>query len=87
MSEIEARTRTVYFAPSVGRHYLTKKAAANREAGARMSAKYPSESALSIDGRQVDNGWHWSEDERLRRVRDRLARWILRNFNRGAPAP
>lgn len=86
MGEIQVQTRWVYHAPTRGRSYLTARAAANQEASAMMSRKYPPESAESDEfGRTTDPGFHWAEDERLRRVRDRLASRILRKIRRGGP--
>lgn len=74
MSELQRQTRTVYFAPTKGRAYLTLMAAAHAEARAMIERKYPTEVS---DCTAEDRGWHWSQDERLVRVKARLARKIL----------
>lgn len=78
MPAIVCQTITVYHAPTKGRRYFTARAAANQEAGALLSRKYPTEPEQRSDfGRIESASWHWSQDERLRLVRDRLARRIL----------
>lgn len=79
MGEIAQTQATVYLAPTAGRRYLTRKAAANAEARALIRAKYPTERAEHDVGY---SGWHWSNDDRLRRVHARLASRIYRR-----PAP
>ena len=72
------KTRTVFHAPTKGRSYFTARAAANQEAGAIMSLKYPAQQDERDEfGRPVERAWHWANDDRLRMVRDRLARRIL----------
>lgn len=74
---IVTKTRTVYFVPSKGRHYLSKSAAINAVAKALIEAKHPSEQADYDNGRMICDGWHWSSlprsDVLFRRVR-RLVR-------------
>lgn len=77
MAAIKLMSRTVYYAPTKRRHYLTLKAAANKEAGAMIQRKYPTEAPSAED---FDNGWHWMEDERLRLVHARLMRRLIRRF-------
>jgi len=76
VSAIERRHRTVYFAPTANRSFLTARAAASREAAAMLAVKYPSEreerDAIGITNRS----WHWSHDERLCKVHARLTRRI-----------
>lgn len=55
---IEVRQRAVYYSPSRGRAYLTRKAAIRAEAIARIKRKYPTEAASAED---CDPGWHWSQ--------------------------
>lgn len=77
MGEIAQTQATVYLAPTAGRRYLTRKAAAAAEARALIRAKYPTERDDA-----GYSGWHWSNDDRLRRVHARLASRIYRR-----PAP
>lgn len=79
--EITQTQATVYLAPTAGRRYLTRKAAANAEARALIRAKYPTEHA---EPDVSYSGWHWSNDDRLVRVYSRLA---ARIYRRSSPAP
>jgi hypothetical protein len=72
---IPTAMRKVFQAPTAGRWFLTRKAAALAEARARIRTKYPTE---SYDRETGDSGWHWTEDERLCRVYERLGRRIYR---------
>lgn len=83
MSNIEARERIVFRSPSSGRTFLTAKSAARSEAAALLKRKYPTEKAEYEDGFCYYPGFYWAEDERLRRVHDRLVRMILGRFRRG----
>jgi len=84
-AEITQAQATVYFAPTAGRRYLTRKAAALAEAKALIRAKYPTEPAEHDDsGRRTYGGFHWSMDDRLCRVLSRLA---ARIYRRSSPAP
>lgn len=78
MSAIERRTRLVFYAPTAGRCYMTLAAAARREAAAMIQRKYPTEEEERHEGYVTYPGWHWSEDDRLRRVHQRLVRRIRR---------
>lgn len=69
------RRRTVFFAPGARKHFMTKRAAAQAEAKAMLSKKYPHERPEYDVG---FDGWHWRQDERLCRVYERLWRRILR---------
>lgn len=77
-SPLERRVKTVFYAPTRGRHYFTSKGAAFAEAGAMLARKYPTERAEYHDGRMTYSGFHYTTDERLVRVRERLARRILK---------
>lgn len=72
---IEARTRTVYFSPAAGRHFMTLTAAAHKEASSLMEHKYPHERS---DEHYA--GWHWSNEPRLVAIHARLKRLIVRRF-------
>lgn len=74
MPRIEQTMRKVYRAPTAGRTYFTARAAANREAAAMLARKYPTER----DDPECGGGWHWTQDNHLVKVRQRLARVILR---------
>lgn len=82
MARIEPISRTVYRAPTAGRTYLTARAAANREAAAMLARKYPTER----DDPECGGGYHWTQDHTLVKVRQRLARIILRALRRAARA-
>lgn len=76
-------TATVYYAPTARRRYLTAESAARNEAKAQLRRKYPSEGRQTNDeGFTIDNGWHWSDDERLCRVFYRLWSKLLRDLRR-----
>ncbi|WP_334159615.1 hypothetical protein [Achromobacter insolitus] len=80
MARIEPISRTVYHAPTAGRSYFTARAAANREAAAMLARKYPTER----DDPECGGGWHWTLDQTLVKVRQRLARFILRGLRQSA---
>lgn len=80
MGSILIIARPVYYAPTKGRSYLTATAAANNEAKAQLSNKYPQELAEYENGRCIYPGWHWSADERLQKTHERLSRLLLRQF-------
>lgn len=77
-AHIVVKHRPVFFAPTRRRHFLTLKGAAMAEAGALIAKKYPTESPEYHEGRMTYAGFHYTTDERLIRVRHRLARRILR---------
>jgi hypothetical protein len=82
MAEIEPVPRTVYFAPTRRRHFMTLHAAAHSEAASMLNRKYPPEAGDRSTG---ESGWDWRCDERLCRVHERLSRMIIRRFrNRSA---
>ncbi len=68
----------VFIAPTKGRAYLTKGAAASAEARAMLARKYPTEREDRDSIGMTNRGWHWSEDERLQRVHARLSRLLRR---------
>lgn len=79
MAKIEKRTQTVFYAPTKGKRFMTLKGAAMAEAGAIIASKYPTESPEYEDyGRMTYAGFHWASDDRLVRVRKRLAKRIAR---------
>ena len=82
MSAIQAVQRKVFYAPTANRHFFSKRAAAKREVSAMMDNKYPTEypEINWYTGQQITAGGHWSEDDRLRRVHDRLSRIIMRRL-------
>jgi hypothetical protein len=80
MATIKSLSRTVYFAPTAGRHFFTRKAAINREASAMIERKYPTERMEHVDGFCTSRGFHWRDDARLIRVHSRLTRRIDRAF-------
>ncbi|MFS2103624.1 hypothetical protein [Ralstonia sp. Ralssp135] len=80
MPMIEMQPRVVYVSPSRGRAYLTARGAANAEANRMLARKYPTEKPAYENGFCFDPGYHWTEDERLRRVHERLVRLILRKL-------
>ncbi|WP_414492025.1 hypothetical protein [Stenotrophomonas maltophilia] len=70
---IQTIAATVYLAPTKGRRYLSKRSAVRAEARALLDRKYPAETGDESDG---FHSWHWSNDEHLQRVYERLARFI-----------
>lgn len=78
MARVQPMIRTVYLAPTKGRSYLTKDAAAYAEARAMITRKYPTEREEKESGRVVASGWHWTQDDRLCKVYARLARRLRR---------
>ena len=81
---VERRVRTVFYAPTRRRHYLTLKGAAFAEAGALIAAKYPAEQPEYHEGRLTYSGFHHTSDERLVRVRTRLSRRIIKAIKANA---
>jgi hypothetical protein len=77
--KVETRIRRSYFSPTANRSFLTKRAAANAEARALITRKYPTEKPHWMDGPNGDR-WHWTEDERLCLVYARLSKLILRSM-------
>jgi hypothetical protein len=72
---------TVYMAKTKGRRYLTLRAAIHAEASALIANKYPSEQADFDDvGRCTYPGFHWREDENLKRLHARLVRILAKQF-------
>ncbi len=87
MPTIEIVPRPVYRSPSMRRCFLSAASAADAEARALLSKKYPPERAAYEDsGRMYDPGYHWREDARLVLVHARLKRRILRKFREQAKA-
>ncbi len=77
--QIEAKTRKVYFSPSANRTFMTLGAAAHKEAAALMVNKYPTER-----DNDAYSGWHWSNEEKLRKIHQRLKRRIMNRFRRAS---
>lgn len=81
MAEIVEKTRAVFYSPSAGRHFLTKRGAAYREAAELVNAKYPLEFEERDEfGRIVFPGFHWSQDERLVRLQRRLTHMLMKKI-------
>ena len=79
MGAILTKPRTTYFAPTRGRHYMTRMGAAKAEAAAMMKKKYPSESPeYGNYGECHYPGFHWREDGRLVVTWLRLARRLFK---------
>jgi len=79
MQAIEARVRTVYYAPTRRRHYLSKQAAIHAEAVALIQQRHPTENPERDErGRLISEGWHWTDiprsDVLLRRVKRMVRR-------------
>lgn len=72
---IRVQQATVYFAPTAGRRYLTKRAAINKEARAIIKKYFPDERACrgEIDGCGPygcgDKGWSLEVDQPERHAR------------------
>lgn len=77
---IEARTRTVYYSPTRGRHYFTLRGCARGEASARIEEAYPTE-----HGDYSEPGYHFSMDPRLVKIRDYLMRRYMRAYRKRKP--
>lgn len=64
--------RTVYLAPTRGRHYMTKASAIRAEATALIIRRHPTEEPDYDQGHMLYPGFHWTELPRhavlLRRV-------------------
>lgn len=72
-AEIIVTTRTVYFVPAKGRHYMTKPAAVSAVAKALIEARHPTEKDYTEPDGYTHGGWHWTSlprsDVLFRRVR------------------
>lgn len=79
---ISQKVATVYYAPKKKRRYFTLNAAISAEAGAIISAKYPSERGESQDGMITDSGFHWREMKRSDVMHRRMCRIILKAYNK-----
>lgn len=80
---IQRTQRTVFYAPTRGRHYFTARAAAKGEASAMMIKHYPSERAdFDSTGACTYGGRHWSADADLSTVAARLERALLRKLRK-----
>lgn len=83
--KIQAQATTAYYAPTRRKRYFTAIAAAKNEAKAMLRRKYPTEEAGTNEfGYPDGSGYHWSDDERLCRVFDRLWRSLLRRLQESA---
>lgn len=84
-AEIIVTTRTVYFVPAKGRHYMTKPAAVSAVAGVLIEAKHPREKPeYGRDGQQYSDGWHWRELPRSDVLFRRVCRMVRKSMNKGA---
>lgn len=73
--QVKRVIREVWFAPTAGRHYFSKWAAAVGEARARILLKYP-----SIPGSEFEPGWTWQQIPRADRLIHRYARKIQKGI-------
>ena len=80
MAEIKTLTRRVYMAPTSGRCFFTSKAACRREASDMVRSKYPNEGAYFEGGIMIYEGWSFHENPHLGKVRDRLAKMLIRRI-------
>jgi hypothetical protein len=74
---IEARTRTVYFSPAAGRHFMTKRAAFHADAMSRLKDRHEPESIRDeLVGGNHQQTIYFSEEQwvRFREVSDRYYR-------------
>jgi len=72
--------RRVFYAPTAGRHYLTKRGAAHGEAVARIKRKHPTEPCESEGGNITFSGWHWHDLKRPDVLLRRYERIIFRSI-------
>ena len=80
MSKITSRQRTVYRSPSSGRDYLTLRAACLREASRIVEAKYTTEPSETVSSGNIIKGWHFTEDDKLVALRDRVAKILRKKY-------
>lgn len=78
MPAITTSMRTVFYATTKGRSYMSLRSAASAEAGARIEKKYPTERAEYEGSMCYYGGFYWQEDERLVKVHKRYTRLIMR---------
>lgn len=76
-----------YMAPTRRRRYFSARGAAEGEARAMLDRKYPRERAEYEGGYCTSPSYHWSEDERLNKVHERLSRLILKAFKAQKDTP
>lgn len=74
---IKTVVRTVYFAPTRGRYYMTKAGAIKAESRAILSKKFPTEQAEYEDfGFKTYPGFHWTSLPRSEVLFRRVCRLI-----------
>ncbi|QTZ83134.1 hypothetical protein [Salmonella phage vB_SalP_ABTNLsp11242] len=73
--------RKVWFSPSRGRHFLTRRAAVRAEAHAKILAKYPIEKTYYENGGLCDPGYsiQFDEPERYKKMLRRMMKIIDKN--------
>ena len=76
--------RKVWFSPSRGRHFLTRKSAVRAEAHAKILAKHPIEKTYYENGGLCDPGYsiQFDEPERYKKMLRRMMKIIDRNTER-----
>lgn len=84
---IQTKQATVYFAPTAGRRYLTKRAAINREARAIIKKHFPDEGkghtcTMEDCGFCNDPGWtmEYDQPERFKRYMGKLTAALWRTM-------
>ncbi|EBO9780687.1 hypothetical protein ZD92_20130 [Salmonella enterica subsp. enterica] len=81
MSTVTMQMKKVWFSPSRGRHFLTRRAAVRAEAHAKILAKYPIEKSYYEHGGLCDPGYsiQFDEPDRYQKMLRRMMRLIDKN--------
>lgn len=79
--QVKRVIREVWFAPTAGRHYFSKWAAAVGEARARIQLKHPTIPRFEFDdGDGSGPGWTWQQLPHAERLLHRYARKIQKGI-------
>jgi hypothetical protein len=82
---IEERQAKVYYSPSAGRRFLTKRAAIRAEARALIEQRYPTERSEYDDRGMCEHpGWHWHLLDNSEKLYRRVCRLVKSKLDSNA---